>query len=91
MLTHAHAYRVAAYLFNQRAVLATAAVEEGQLICNPRPQYADYVVACAPLDRELLADRQILINIDARQSNVAISIPSRATLTINSISSGVIT
>jgi hypothetical protein len=37
------------------------------------------------------AGRKGLINVNARQSHVAISMPSRATVTIRSISSGVMT
>src|SRR3569833_505743 len=91
MLAHTDLHRIAAYLIDQSAVFTAAPVEKRQLISNTRPQYPDNVIAGTPLDRQPLADRQLLINIHPRQSHVAISIPSRATVTINSISSGVIT
>ena len=72
-------------------MLAAAAIEKHERIAGPQAQHPRDVVGGLAVDRQPAAGRQRSADVHPGQSHVASSMPSRATSTMRSISSGVIT
>ena len=72
-------------------ILAAAAVERDDRRAFAQPQHARDVIGRRLGQRQVRVRCQWLADVNARQSHVAISMPSRAVMTRRSISSGVIT
>src|SRR5262245_1356184 len=85
-----HAQVRAAALDDRRRVFATPAVEDGELGADPESQHTRDMCGCRGSETLLAAALERLLHEDARQAHVARSMPSRATSTINRISSSAI-
>ena len=86
-----HAHAVAFDRDDLAAEVAAGAVEQRERRAGPQPQHARDVIGRRFRQRDLRAGRERLVGVDAVQSHVAASMPSRAVATSRSISSGVIT
>ncbi len=91
MIEHADLHGVAMHFIDPATILTTAPVEHRKRITHAQPQDAGNVISSAAIDGQTLSGLQIPPDINPGQAHVASSIPSRATVTISSISSGVIT
>ncbi len=83
--------RIVVYRMDAGGVLTALAVEDDERIADPQAQHAHHVAgsAAGELDARLRGERRF--DVDARQSHVARSMPSRATSAMRSISCGVTT
>ncbi len=91
MLEHADLHGVTAHFLDLPTKLAAAPIKNGESVSHAQSQDAHDMIPGTALDRQALADSQVRVDIHPGQAHVASSIPSRATVTISSISSGVIT
>ncbi len=90
-LMDAHPHRVLAEFLDRGAEFTATPIEYGERIAGSEAQDAHDVVGSGARDEYMLSRREVCLNVHACQAHVAFSMPSRATSTIRSISSGVIT
>src|SRR5207244_2694609 len=91
VLLHADNDTLLADLLDACTELSTGAVENRERVAASEPQYPRNVIRRSARNDQRLAGDHRRLHVDPSQSHVACSIPSRATSTIKSISSGVMT